>query len=97
MEMTVIQPDLSEHFVTATLSAMAHCCCMHSESCTQGKVGHQIWVKVKCASREAPTCVDAVLQPHALEVVVTPLLVLLERAALFVTPPTVSTLVGFSN
>lgn len=49
------------------------------------------------ASLEAPTCVDAVLQAHALEVVMTSLLVLLERTALLVTPPTVSTLVGFSN
>lgn len=48
-------------------------------------------------SRRAPTCVDAVLQPHALEVVVTSLLVLLQRAALLVASPTVSTLVGFSD
>lgn len=50
-----------------------------------------------CVCDGAPTCVDAILQPHTLEVVVTPLLVLLKRAALFVTPPTVGTLVGFSN
>lgn len=78
---------------------MLYGCCMQSQSCTHSKVGHQIWVEAKRAPREAPTptCVDAVLQPHALEVVVTSFLVLLERAALLVTPPTVSTLVGFSN
>lgn len=48
-------------------------------------------------SCEAPTCVDAVLQPHALEVVVTSLFVLLKRATLLVAPPTISTLVGFSD
>ena len=81
---------------------MINCCrcCMQSQSCTRTKVGHQIWVaKAKCAPRQAPipTCVDAALQPHALEVVVASLLVLLKRAALFITPPTVGTLVGFSN
>lgn len=48
-------------------------------------------------THEAQTCVDAVLQAHALKVVVTSLLVLLQRAALLVTSSTVSTLVGFSN
>lgn len=72
---------------------------MQNQSCTQSKVGHQIWVEAKCARREppTPTCVDAVRKPHALEVVVTSLFVLLKRAALLVTPPTVSTLMGFSN
>lgn len=51
-------------------------------------------MKVKLASVEAPTCVDT---SHVLEVVVTPLLVLLERATLLVTPPAVGTFVGFSN
>lgn len=45
----------------------------------------------------SPTCVNAVLQPHVVEVVVASLLVLLEGAALLVTPPTISTFVRFSN
>lgn len=45
----------------------------------------------------SPTCVNTVLQPHVMEVVVASLLVLLEGAALLVTPPTISTFVRFSH
>lgn len=47
--------------------------------------------------KQTLTCIDAVLQPHTLEIVVAPLLVFLQRATLLVAPPTVGTFVGFSN
>ena len=44
------------------------------------------------------TCaIDAVLEAHALQIVVASLLVLFQRASLLVAAPTVSTLMGLSN
>lgn len=43
------------------------------------------------------TCVNVVVHAHVLQVVVASLLVLLQRAALLVTPSTISAFVGFAN